>query len=492
MVRRQLSEAGMTVALLALMATTASCGAPVLTRDGKLVFQEPGASGASVITANGVELIDKADHPLAVVRRTVDEPWRAPIGFLLPANGILTKVSKPVPVQGRGLAVVLRSSDVIVPSWGGEVLLRLDAIAPVAAFPKVKDSVRPPMRLAIVVDGAGPETMKLLDMALDDLGEADHVGIVDAEGGKPLLPLVPGSHRTLLHAAVEKLLEQRPASKVRASGKHTAAALATARGWVSVQAAGEPADTFRQVLLLTDGAGVPANGSLAAAAKEVTAAGVGLSAVATAPLETGRLASLGDDVHAGTPIGERMEAVERAVPAPGAVVLDDVSLSISSVPAPTRVIESSGGQSALGLFADNLSLGQLYAGEARTEVVRLGVPQWVPGEPLELTVTAKYKDVQSGKWQSADATIRCRYSNDVVEIANARHGDVIAYASALAMVRRLHRAFLGSEVDKLGGLRRIAEMQARSLTSYAKRTADPALGAQAEILGTLLGVIEDD
>jgi hypothetical protein len=68
---------------------------------------------------------------------------------------------------------------------------------------------------------------------------------------------------------------------------------------------------------------------------------------------------------------------------------------------------------------------------------------------------------------------------------------VIAYASALAMVRRLHRAFLGSEVDRPGGVRRLALMQATSLAALARAQGDHALAIQAEILSSLLGVIED-
>ena len=59
------------------------------------------------------------------------------------------------------------------------------------------------------------------------------------------------------------------------------------------------------------------------------------------------------------------------------------------------------------------------------------------------------------------------------------------------MVRRLHRAFLGSEVDRLGGLRPMVQMQARSLLAMDADAHDPALRAQAEILSALLGVVEE-
>src|SRR5262249_15352590 len=126
-----------------------------------------------------------------------------------------------------------------------------------------------------------------------------------------------------------------------------------------------------------------------------------------------------------------------------------------------------------------------------TEVARIALPPWVDREPLELTVTARYRDAASGGAFSAAATLKCRYSSDIEAIAEARHGDVIAYASALAMVRRLPRALLGSALDRLGGLRAVVALQAQSLTELSRAQGDPALGAQAEVLSTLLGAIED-
>src|SRR4051812_22451520 len=101
------------VAVAALIAAHASgCAAPALSQDGQLVFAEPGGRrGASVITANGVQFMDSTDVPRSIERRSASEPWRAPTGFLLPRDGIWRETSKPVPIQGHGLAVVLRSSD---------------------------------------------------------------------------------------------------------------------------------------------------------------------------------------------------------------------------------------------------------------------------------------------------------------------------------------------------------------------------------------------
>jgi hypothetical protein len=245
------------------------------------------------------------------------------------------------------------------------------------------------------------------------------------------------------------------------------------------------------VLVLTDGMGAK-EARFAAEAQALGAAGIELDAVAIQ--EADALPSFGSIGGARAVVGsldDRKDALDRMIPPPGDVVLSNVTLSTSSVPAPARMIEVSGGDTSLGLYADHLSLGDVYAGEARTEVARVGLPPWVPGEALELTVTATYRDVKSGHDEVAQATIRCRYSDDVEEIAHARNGDVIAYASALAMVRRLHRAFLGSDADRPGGVRRLATMQAATLAELARVQGDRALAVQAEVLNNLLATIDD-
>jgi hypothetical protein len=466
-----------------------------------------------VLTANGVEYLDRAEVPSPVIRRSANEPWQPATGFLLPEGGVWRETSRPIAVSGHGLAVVLRTSDALVPSWGGEILVRLDALVPAAAFPVA--ATRPPRVLAVVVDGRGPNAAPLVEVALENLGGKDRAMIVDASPARAVLPLVPGSHRTLLGAAVERIAAsgggeregegkpeggrkgERDGGKGRrgnaTAARDLAGALALARGYVTARAQRAEPGTVRQVLVVTDGLGVAGGGArLDREVRALAAQGILLTAIgAPDRLGAGALAPLGKDVHAGGEFADREDAVAVAVPPPGDVVLDDVELTLSSAPAPLRVIEVSGGSSALGLEVDRILLGELYAGEARTEVARIAVPVWVPGEPLDIEVTATYRDVASGERLAARQAIRCRYSNDVERIANARHGDVIAYASALAMVRRLHRAFLGSQVDRVGGLRPMVAWQARSLSALAKVQRDPALAAQAEILSTLLGSIEE-
>jgi hypothetical protein len=479
--------AGVFAAMMIACTAGAGCAAPRLSQDGQLVFQQAGARGASMITAHGVEFLDRNDVPSPIIRKSVNEPWRPATGFLLPADGVWRKTSTPTPLEGHGLLVLVRTSDVLIPSWGGEILVRIDAMAPAAAFPQAKASVRPPLELVVVIDGAGEGTGPLVEVAIDDVGERDRVAVVESGRGRAVMPPVAGSDRTLLHAAVERVLEQN--AKVPPSARRSLAdALRTARGWLARSTIKD-----HRIMVVTDGIGVSQDPKVVAAeAKAATQAGAEIVAVgAPDNLDPKTLAPLGNDTITGGAFDTRQDAIARAIPPPGQAVLGDVELEFSSVPAPARVIETSGGDASAQLDRDLLYLGEMVAGEARTEVARIALPTWVPGEPLDFTVTAHYKDLASNKALSSQAVVRARYSIDVEKIANARHGDVIAYASALAMVRRLQRSFLGSNADKLGGLRPIVALQAMSMSRLAASRKDAALASQAEVLATLLGVVDE-
>jgi hypothetical protein len=197
----------------------------------------------------------------------------------------------------------------------------------------------------------------------------------------------------------------------------------------------------------------------------------------------------GDDAVAGD--GPRRRAALRdAIGPPGASVLSDVALSFSAAPAPVRLLEASGGRVWHDLEQSGVELGALSVGEARSEVVRLGVPEWVAGEDWLLTVTATYADATGRRYRSR-RKLRMTYSDAVERIANQRHGDVLAYASALAWVRRLEHAFVGDDLTRMGGMAGLLTWQARSLRSLAKERKDPALSRQAEVLSTLVQALDE-
>jgi hypothetical protein len=452
---------------------------PAVTRDGQLVFTEPGGRrGASVITANGVEFLDESSLPSPVTRRSTSEPWRAPTGFLLPKDGVWRETSTPVTLQGRGLGILLRASDTLVPSWGGEILVRVDVAVPSLAFPEAAASLRAPERLAIVVDGRGAQVDALARAALDNLGGLDRVALIDASPARVVVPFVPGSHRTLVGAAAQRIATS-------AAGRRE---LARA---VRIAARGLGAAPAAHLLVLTDGGGARDAG-LAVELALLAQRGVRVTAVASTDEATAAaLAAFGADVASSGTLLDRQDAVARAIPPPGDVVLSDVVMTIASAPAPSHVLELSGGHAELTLDNDRIELGELYAGEARTEVLRIAVPAWVPGEPLQLTVTVSYTHRATGDLLDAQAVMHCEYSSEVERIASRRHGDVIAYASGLAMVRRLDRAFAGSRTARLGGLRPVVAWQARSLAELGRATHDRALTDQAEVLATLLRALPD-
>jgi len=439
-------------ALLACSAVV-GCERPFVARDGTVSFQEKGSGhGATVLTANGVEYRDNADMPQPLVRRSVDEPWRAPIGFILPKDGRFTQASRPTVLATEGLAIVLRPSDTRVPAWGGEVLVRVDIIAPAG-----EGTARWGENVAIVVDGNGADAAALADAALGQLAGRDRVTILDASGARIIVPAMPASNRSMAVAALKNHLKTRGRAKRDMAGALRAAGQAI-----------DSKDVTQRILVLTDS---PLSPEDVADVSRLAQRGVQIGAVRT---------SGADDLD------ERLEAVRTQVPQAGMTVFRDVKLTFEGTPAPSHVIEASGGEARWVLEAGELAIGNVRSGEARTEVLRVTVPAWVPGESFRFTVTAHVDDLAYGGPRELVAEVPCIYDDDIERIAKSRHGDVIAYASAMATLRRLDAAFIGDDVSKSGGLRKIAELHASSMQMLARDTKDFAMQEQADTLVALL------
>src|SRR5690606_17387667 len=106
----------------------------------------------------------------------------------------------------------------------------------------------------------------------------------------------------------------------------------------------------------------------------------------------------------------------------------DLTLELTAAPAPLRILEASGADVEWGLEADRLPLGDFNLGESRTEVLRVSIPEWVDGQPLALRLRASYQvEGRSGRSRSS-LNLGLRYTQDIEVLANARNGDVIAYA----------------------------------------------------------------
>lgn len=464
------------LALLTVGLAGAACAPPVVARDGTVVVQEQGAHGAAVMTAHGVEYRDQTDLPKRVVVKDANAPWRAPVGFILPANGRFTQTSHPTLLTAPGLGISMRPSDTRVPSWGGEVLVRIDLLSPPAP-----GATREPAQAVFVVDGAGEEASPLTDAALRQLGGKDHITVIDVRGAHVVVPTMPASHRSLSSAALMKRLTQ-----PRTDPADLAASLDRARA-----AAG--ATGGRLVVLFTDGeSGKKLDAAGTAALHALGQSGIQVLVVATtARTNFDALNALVAEAS-GTLVSDetlegRMRTLREDLPAPGPVLFGDVTLTFEGTPAPSHVLEASGGDVRWRLDAGELALGDVVAGEMRTEVVRVTVPAWVPGEKFSFGVTAHVVDPShNGDRRDFKAEIPCIYDSDLARIAASRHGDVIAYASALATMSRLDEAFVGPGVERAGGLRALAEMHASSMTLLARDMHDPQIAEQAEILTALL------
>lgn len=450
---------------------TEGCERPYFAKDGTVYFPEKGAGGASVMTANGLEFRDREDVPDRVVARDPSEPWRAPIGFILPRDGRFTETSRPHVLATTGLAIVLRPSDTRVPSWGGEVLVRVDVIAPAA-----EGAARWGENIALVINGGDPEAVALVEVALEQLAGRDRVAIVDVFGPRVIVPPIPASNRSMISAALRAHnraragLARRHGSPVRGDAesadgvtRDVGAALAAAGGAVS------SGEVTQRVLVLTDRALAP---DAISEVMRLTERGVQVATISTRRKDQA--------------VDSRADAVRAAIPAAGLTTFRDVLLTFRGTPAPSHVIEASGGEARWRLDAGELVVGDVRAGEARTEMLRVTVPAWTPNEEFKFTVTAHVDDLSWGGPRELSAEVPCVYDDDIERIARSRHGDVITYASAMATLRRLERAFVGEAVSKAGGLRALAEVHARSMQLLARDTKDFAMQEQADMLVALL------
>jgi hypothetical protein len=464
------------VALLGLALPLHGCAHPVVARDGTVVVEQKGASGAAVMTAHGVEYHDRMDVPTRVVVKDANAVWRAPVGFILPTSGRFTVTSQPTLLTTPGLGIVMRPSDTRVPAWGGEVLVRIDLLAPA-----VPGATREPEQVAFVLDGAGPDAMPLVEAALRQLGGRDHLTAIDVRGAHVVIPTIPASHRSLSSAAITKRLGA-PRPDAADLG------LSLSRALTAVGATGA-----RRLVLFTDGESgrqYDAKGTAALAA--FAQANIPVIVVATSPHSNFDALNVLSAEASGALVADevldaRMKTLRDAISAPGPLLFGDVTLTFEGTPAPSHVLEASGGDVRWRLDAGELALGDVVAGEMRTEVVRVTVPAWVPGEKFSFGVTAHANDARRGG-QRTDfrAEIPCIYDADIARIAASRHGDVIAYASALATMSRLDEAFVGPGVERSGGLRAMAEMHAQSMALLARDMHDPQIAEQAEILTALL------
>jgi hypothetical protein len=430
------------IAMCAGISSLVACVTPTLQPNGAWQFEE--RRGAVIMGENGAEFRDVDDVPTRVVFHDVDEPYKTPIGFILPKSGVFSQTSKPYNAISQGIVVTVRPSDTRIPSWGGEILVRVDLHGVAPATP------RPPENVAVVVDIDETVASPLLDATIARLGAKDRVLVVDAVGPRLLVPSIPATYRTLALAAAARRVE--PSYPFTQHDLAKAFAMAGASG------------AKRIVCLCT------------------------ASAFAAGPVAAARAELASHDVvaRAFDPDDPEVEiALDAFVPASGAVVLNDVVVALDGAPAPSHLLEASGGDAIWTIEGGELHLGALRAGAGRYEVLRVSTPAFRAGARFLLRVNTTARDATTGKLRTFPLEIPFVFDDDLERIADSRHGDVIAYASALATMDRLHEAFIGAAKDKKG-LLQLAWMQAKSLGALAKDFPDRGFAEDAAVFESLL------
>jgi hypothetical protein len=423
----------------AIVFVAAAMGCGGIQYDPKTATFYEGKKGGVVLTPNGAYFHDNDDVPRRVVFHDPEEPWRAPLGFILPKSGKFTKTSTATTLASQGIAIVLRPSDTRVPSWGGEILVRVDVHATAAA-----GTTRDGASVAIVVDGEGEAFDDGVATALERLGGRDRVTIIDARGARVLVPTIPATHRSLVLAAA--------AQRLRPGGPRDLGAA------IRAAAAASP----KRIVVLTSD---PQAHAIAGAH------GKGVAWPIDPTRET------------------VVEEIRAAIPPVGPVTFRDLTVTFDGSPAPSRVLESTSGDAIWTLDGSDVPFADVRAGDARAEVLRVTVPAWVPGTRFALHVTARATDATTGVVRSWPADLWFTFDDDLERIADSRHGDVIAYASALATMHRLHAAFVGDAVGRIGGLLPLARMQAQSLAALARDFPDRGFAEDAAVLQSLLGAV---
>jgi hypothetical protein len=432
----------------AALLTASGCLMPVLSQDGQLVFTPGAARGSAVlITAGGVEYTDRSDIQTPQVRTSPYDAYQPPRGFLLPHEGRFRHTAGPVRFEDSALSVVLRSGEALAPSWGGEMLLRFEVTAK-------GGEEHAPLRFVVVLDGPEEALDKLGCQAITGLLASDRVTVFDSRGARKLLPTLPATQRPLLVGAIER-------RRALTGGRDLAATLAAA-GQLLADSAGEPA--LAKVLVLTGG------DRLDSASVQVKSAVAALEAAGAQVLVAGPSDQLN---------------FPEASPA-----ARELSVSFASSPAPARLLDSSGGKRAALLDADWLFLGHLSAGQGRSEIVRVTLPPFLNGEKYRLAVRVHYTDPASGEEHSLSGQLDLRYSDDPDEIASYRAADVIGYGSALSLVGKIERAFLGTASASSPGMRNLLDFQERSLLLLGSERGDGALHEQAQVLRSLVWAID--
>lgn len=467
-------------ALLAALTFTAGACSVFVTPEGNLAVGQRGAG--TNVGPNGLRdrAPESAPPPRPHIQRTAWDSWRPPPLGVLPPGTLLRNSAEAVTLQAEGLRATIRISDRLVPSWGGDVYFRIDLQAG-------STSERPPRRdLGVVLDyrnrEALPRAIRMASALFETLRDGDRGALmVTAEGGRTLVPLLSFGAGPLL---MERLRDyQTPV----VSADDLPYALQQAAITMSTR------DTSRiRKLVVFTGSDAVVTGETVQWIDTATQDGLDVVFVPLSRGASARLAPLGQRTQATvlpeilpTDDAERQTIDELASLPEAEAVIHDARVLLESLPGPLQILEVAGAQSLWEPSSGVVPLGDVRRGDSRTVMVRATVPIWRAGEPYSAMLQLQYRSAQGTR--EVHRLFAAAFTGDQELYNSSRNGDVLQYVSLLNTLSSLQAAMVRGDQQGVDTLRDPALLQGRSLVTYAREHQDPWMGAQAELLLSLLG-----
>ena len=424
----------------------------------------------------GGRLRDRGEAPPPPhVARSAFDRWRPADVGILPTTSLRERPAVPVLVSAGPLEFSLRFSDGRAPAWGGDTYVRVDLRA------RGTDS-RPPRDLAVLIDTrddfALRRARRIAAELFETLREGDHGALISTDdGGRIRVPLLSFGAAPLLIARTREL-EARGNDDFRMAIERSIAML-TNRG----------EHVVKLVVLSADG-GLITGETLAALASaqdaNVEVVLVPLTEAAARRFEPAALRS-GAIALERVPANERAERAlvdELSTLPPTEPVATNVSIVYEAVPAPSHLIDVYGGASAWTPSGGEIPLGAVRPGDARTLVLRVGVPAHPSEGSFEPMVRVRWQDTLGP--HEVRTSIPLTYASRPAERDGARAGDVLHYVSMLGTITAIHRAIEAGDQRSLDAMQSSASEQSQSMLTFANERGDRVMAAQARLLRELL------
>jgi len=451
-------------------------GAPRLTREGMLAFAPRNAA----TTTGGVPSAEHDDdlQPQPHIARSAFDPWQPPPLGILPPGMLLRNTSAPLHVRAGALTLTLRTSDRLVPAWGGDYYVRVDLQA---AGTHV---TAPPRDLVVVIDTRDraelERAQRIAASLFESLRSGDRGALVDtSDSGRAVVPLMPSAAAALLIDRTQRLT---PEGFQDLSGALSIGVeLLEGRGsrlrrLIVLSSSGEVvrAET-RQWIEAADRNGVEVR-----LVPLTTRASRRLEALAMAT-NTVALPEVTSSAR------HEREAIDELAALPESEIAEHgVSIVVESEPGPMHLIEVAGSTALWTPNGSEVPLGDVAAGDRRTIVLRGMVQAWRAGEPLAVTLRVRFRGADGPHEVSQE--LRATYSGSPREHAGSRAGDVLQYVSLLNTLSRVQAALSTHDGSTFDSMRSPGMIQATSLRAFAQEHSDSVMFEQATLLSQLLAL----